>query len=78
MPLYEYTCRDCGRRFDALRSMQTADDPIACIACHGTNTTRNLSVFFSRSAGARESEQVAPSSSGCAGCGGGSCSACRY
>ena len=30
MPVYEYVCKNCGHKFDALRSMKEADAPIHC------------------------------------------------
>jgi putative FmdB family regulatory protein len=75
MPLYEYVCKDCGHHFDALRSMKDADTLILCKSCHGENTNRALSVFFSSS----EGRSIAGSGgSGCGGCSGGSCSSCGH
>ncbi len=75
MPLYEYLCQDCGKHFDALRSMKDADKPIKCKQCSSEHTTRQLSVFFSQS----EGRAVAGTSGGgCAGCAGGSCSSCGH
>ncbi|WP_041454829.1 MULTISPECIES: FmdB family zinc ribbon protein [Anaerolinea] len=73
MPLYEYQCKDCGKKFDSLRSLKDADSPIACKFCHSENTSRVLSVFFAQSDG----RQVA-GSSGCNSCSGGSCSTCGH
>jgi putative FmdB family regulatory protein len=76
MPIYEYTCLDCGARFDALRSMSDADKPIECKQCRQEHTTRCLSVFFANSGG----RVVAGSSSasGCAGCAATSCAGCGH
>lgn len=73
MPLYEYVCQDCGARFEALRSMNDADEVITCKKCLGTNTNRALSVFFASSDGRSIS-----SSSACDSCAGGSCSSCGH
>lgn len=43
MPIFEYQCRDCGRKFEELVS--SADEPIACPSCHSANTLKLLSVF---------------------------------
>jgi putative FmdB family regulatory protein len=45
MPLYEYECSDCETRFDALRGMSEADDPIACPTCGSQETHRVISLF---------------------------------
>ena len=73
MPVYEYVCEDCGREFDALRTMQQADAPAPCESCGSDHTQRKLSVFFAQSSG-----RTVPGTSGggCAGCAGGSCSTC--
>jgi putative FmdB family regulatory protein len=73
MPIYEYNCKDCGHRFDALRSMKDADQPIKCKKCFGENTTRGISVFFAQADG-----RSVVSSGGCGGCSGGSCSSCGH
>ncbi len=74
MPLYEYVCKDCGQRFDAMRSMKDADSPILCKHCQGDRTQRALSVFYAASDG--RSVTTSSSGGGCAGCGGGSCAGC--
>lgn len=44
MPLYEYRCRRCRRRFTKLfRSIATAGDPGPCPHCGGTEVDRLLS-----------------------------------
>jgi putative FmdB family regulatory protein len=72
MPIYEYVCLDCHETFDALRPMAKADAPIACSECESEHTSRTISVFFAQSGG----RAVAGTSSGCAHCGGGTCSTC--
>jgi putative FmdB family regulatory protein len=45
MPLYEYDCRGCGLRFEALvRGTATPVTPV-CPACQGADLERVLSVF---------------------------------
>src|SRR5260221_13685043 len=63
MPVYEYYCSHCHTKFDALRAMRQADDPIACENCERERTARVLSVFFATSAGqavSRMSEGAGP------------------
>jgi putative FmdB family regulatory protein len=72
MPLYEYVCADCKRRFDALRKMEEADAPIACVKCHSQNTTRAISVFFAQS----EGKVIAGGNTECGSCTSGSCASC--
>ncbi len=74
MPIYEYLCKDCGVRFEILRSIKDADSPAHCKSCQSDQTRRTLSVFFAQSG----SQIVAGGSSGgCAGCTSGSCSTCN-
>jgi len=75
MPIYEYVCLDCGTRFDTLRSMKEADDPIACDQCHSEHTSRLISLFFAQSRG----QALAGSNGGgCASCHAGSCAGCGH
>jgi putative FmdB family regulatory protein len=73
MPIYEYLCEDCGAHFDILRAMKDSDSPAQCNHCSGEHTTRQLSVFFAKSA---DRGAITTSSSGCGSCGGGSCGSC--
>lgn len=43
MPLYEYACRDCGRRFEALRRMDDRLSPAECPGCGGRKTSLAMS-----------------------------------
>jgi putative FmdB family regulatory protein len=52
MPLFEYTCRACGRRFEYL--MRQSGSP-ACPACASVEVEKQLSVF-AVSAGASSPE----------------------
>jgi putative FmdB family regulatory protein len=76
MPIYEYTCLDCGKHFETLRSMKDADAPIHCIQCDSQHTARQVSSCYAQSGG--RVVAGSSSSSGCAGCSGGSCSACGH
>ena len=74
MPIYEYLCKDCGLRFELMRSFKDADEPITCKSCNSDQTQRTLSVFYAQSG----SKVIAGgNTSGCAGCSGGSCSSCN-
>ncbi len=81
MPVYEYQCKACSQRFEALRAMSQMDAPIECPKCGSETVQRAISVFaaVSREAGGG-SRMVASSTSsaGCAGCSGGHCSSCGH
>lgn len=74
MPIYEYICDDCGKKFDALRSIKESDAPIACKYCFSPKTHRALSVFYASCDG----RSVTHSEGGCGNCSGGSCSGCGH
>ncbi len=74
MPIYEYVCTDCGKRFEAIRSIKDADQPIACNKCQSDQTHRAISVFYAQSG----AQIIAGgNTSSCAGCSSGSCSTCN-
>ena len=37
MPLYEYECLCCNKRFEKIRKISDRNKPLCCVAC-GTNT----------------------------------------
>jgi putative FmdB family regulatory protein len=44
VPLYDYLCQACGRRFDALRRMSERTEAPPCPACASDETVLALSV----------------------------------
>ncbi len=51
MPVYEYVCAECSHRFETLRAMRAADDPIQCPQCSSFETSRALSIFCAHGSG---------------------------
>ena len=74
MPIYEYQCLDCGKKFEALRSMSQSDDPIGCEKCESMNTSRKVTAAFGHSGG----RVVAGGGGGCGNCSGGACGSCSH
>jgi len=76
MPLYEYYCADCRTKFETLRPMSKADDPIQCKSCESMRTSRALSIFAAHTNGELRAGSAGPAGGnfggGC-GCGGGAC-----
>jgi len=72
MPLYEYSCRDCSKRFEQL--LFGREKPV-CPGCHGTDLEKLLSTFAVGAAGAasfgaaRGPETSGPGAGGCGSCG---------
>ncbi|MBN1306787.1 MAG: zinc ribbon domain-containing protein [Chitinispirillaceae bacterium] len=44
MPIYEYSCRDCGAEFEELVSLAAKENP-ACPSCRSERTERKISTF---------------------------------
>ncbi|HAH96864.1 MAG TPA: FmdB family transcriptional regulator [Firmicutes bacterium] len=66
MPLYEFICASCGKKFEELcRTSEQTD--VRCPACGSEKAARQLSAFACKGGG-----------SSCGGsCSGGSCSSCH-
>ncbi len=72
MPIFEYLCKDCGKKFEAIVYGSTRPE---CPSCHGKKLEQQLSVF-AVAAGASKSTpafDAAPSPCGTGCCGGGAC-----
>lgn len=76
MPLYEYYCADCEMKFETLRKMNQADDPIACVRCKGMNTSRAISAFAAISKESGGESRSLGSAGSCATCNAASCAIC--
>lgn len=74
MPIYEYRCDDCGRRFEELVFSETR---VVCPGCRTESVTRQLSVpappahARATATSAPACEAGLPPGGGC--CGGGAC-----
>jgi putative FmdB family regulatory protein len=66
MPIYEYVCADCERRFE--KYVSTWGQAVRCPDCESGDVQKQLSSFAFSVAGGSSS----PGASGC-GCGRGSC-----
>lgn len=74
MPMYEYGCLECDRRFDRLRRMEEADSGVTCPHCASEHVQRRLSTFAAHTrGGATGAEPVAAKAPSGGGCCGGSC-----
>jgi putative FmdB family regulatory protein len=72
MPIYEFVCRSCGLRFEALVRLGK-DGEVGCQACGGKEVRKLVSSFGIGGGGSRLKE----SSAGCSTCHGHSCSTCK-
>lgn len=79
MPIYEYHCKSCKRRFEQLRPMEFSDRDAPCPSC-SQPSKKVLSVFaaFSKDGQTGQSSALPAAGGGCGGgdsCCGGSCGA---
>lgn len=51
MPIYEYTCQDCGAHFEKLVRSMASTAEVQCPECGGTHTKKGWSVFGTGSQG---------------------------
>ncbi len=70
--MYEYRCPECDNRFEKLRRMSDAEQPIECPQCAAKTPSRQLSGFAAVSAGGGNDM---PTGCGKMGCGPGGCGA---
>ncbi len=51
MPMYEYRCEGCGKKFELFQSIHAVPEETACPHCHAKKATRLLSAFASKIVG---------------------------
>lgn len=71
MPIYEYRCESCDRRFQTMRGMSERLAPVTCDACGSERTELAFSV--PGRVGAATSDAPAGCARGIPGCAGGGC-----
>ncbi len=80
MPIYEFTCQDCGEQFEEI--LLGEEEEVACPACSGQNVQRLISACKFKTGG--PIVQGSPSANavssrgqgGCASCSSSNCSSC--
>jgi putative FmdB family regulatory protein len=70
MPIYEYTCKDCGSDFELL--IRGEEKPV-CPACGKRHVTKSFSVPAAHSASTTKELPCRPTGCGMGQCGGGMC-----
>jgi len=76
VPIYEFRCTSCGRRFEKLCPLGENGENLTCPTCHAPAPKRVMSGFTA--AGGRGGENNGGGSGGCAGCSSGSCASCGH
>ncbi|MBN1448951.1 MAG: zinc ribbon domain-containing protein [Bacteroidetes bacterium] len=69
MPIFEYTCKDCGSQFDVLHKGVENPELVQCPRCDSRSAAKKFSTF---------SASVGSSPSFSSGCEGGSCATPSY
>jgi putative FmdB family regulatory protein len=67
MPLYEYSCRGCGRRFEVLQRVGADHTGVVCPGCGSVEVAKQFSTFASAvaSGGGGSMPCGAPNASAC-------------
>lgn len=75
MPVYEYRCGDCNKKFDLFTPQRMSTEGVICRTCHGSNVRKLVSTFASvgGGTGAEFSDGAAEPMGGGGGCCGGGC-----
>ncbi|MBD3184271.1 zinc ribbon domain-containing protein [Candidatus Poribacteria bacterium] len=76
MPVYEFHCINCNKRFEELCRSFSEADSVSCPECENPKVERLMSVFAMASGSARNNEQYFSSKSSCASCSATSCRTC--
>lgn len=70
MPLYAYTCPECGHRFEKIVSQARRDEPVVCEFCGHERVGRSIDSFLSAMGSSGSSSSGGFSGSSCGGGGG--------
>jgi putative FmdB family regulatory protein len=65
VPIYEYTCSDCGSQFEKFVRSMTSSVEITCPHCGGTHVKKGWSVFGTGKGGGKSAGVAAPAASSC-------------
>ena len=47
MPVYEYKCQKCGKKFELLQKLGATNEGVKCPQCNTPKPTKQFSVFSS-------------------------------
>ncbi len=70
MPIFEYSCDDCGTKFEKLVRRSSDADAVRCPGCGHDHLTTEYSTFAARAGSSKNAE---PAGCGAAACGQGMC-----
>ena len=77
MPIYEYVCEGCGKKFEKMRAISESDQDAVCPDCQKP-ARRQLSTFacYSTNHAGIPTAIGGTGSSSCSSCSSGNCSTC--
>jgi putative FmdB family regulatory protein len=75
MPVYEYMCKDCKKRFELMRPFSKSNESADCPHCR-KKAERIMSTCYSQSVGASGTTQQIGGGSSCSSCSSGNCGSC--
>ena len=76
MPIYEFKCTSCGKRFERLCSMGEKGEKLNCPQCGAAGPVRVMSGFAAK--GTERELAGGSGGSGCGGCTSTSCGSCGH
>ena len=67
MPMYEFSCRDCDKKFEELIFTTSDEEEVTCPSCKSTKVAKQLSAFAVGSNGGMSSADFGGCATGSAG-----------
>ncbi len=74
MPIYEYVCQMCQKKFEVLIRRSEDEEKLNCPECHNTSVKRKFSTFGFKSGNTFSSS----GGSGCGECSSHNCGSCGH
>jgi len=65
MPIYEYICQECGKRYEKFVRSSRAEVELRCPECGSTQAKKAFSVFGTRGSSRRTAGATVPASTAC-------------
>jgi putative FmdB family regulatory protein len=65
MPIYEYTCKDCGQTFEVLTTSRSNAEPPTCRHCQSARVNKIISAGSFRSTSGAPPPTTAPAGCSC-------------
>ena len=76
MPIYEYECEGCGKKFEVRQSIGQDGSELQCPSCGASSPRRVFSCFVSSVAGDFGDYSFSGGGSSCSTCSSGNCASC--